>query len=114
MNDNRHLTDNYDDVEFVDSKTGRVDEFWKPTTPGDQVTGKYIGSFDGNLGPCYMLESNGKVVGLPSNAGIVNNFQQKKIGTIVRITYEGTGVSEKNGQTYYKFRIQDGKLKTEI
>lgn len=104
---------NFDDLEFTDSTSGRVDEFWKPTATGAEITGKYIGSFESKHGMCYMLEARGHVFGLPSNDVIVKNFEHKPVGTIVRITFEGE-VMGKNGRTYKNYRIQDGKPKTEF
>lgn len=84
---------------------GSADDYWKPGQVGDSIVGKHTGSFDGYYGKVELLEVEGKVVGLPSNTMLQNLMLKVPLGSLCRVTFEGTKLNDKK-QSYNVFRVE--------
>jgi hypothetical protein len=84
---------------------GQVDEFWKPSNIGDTAEGVLITSFDSTFGKCYVLEVNGRSIGLPSHTTLVNKLMKVRVGDQLLITYKGKKPN-KDGTLYIDYTVQ--------
>lgn len=77
---------------------------------GDSVVGKYTGKRtyknpDGTDSVLYILESDGKVIGVNSSASIARSMEQIVEGSLVKIVFNGKKKSQKSGRMYNDFSV---------
>lgn len=101
---------------FQEIKTsdGRIAEYFPKKASerkaGDFVTGTYKGTReqsrpDGTTDVLYILENNGKTIGVNSSPVIKTKMDQVPEGAVVKIQFDGKERSAKTGREYNNFSV---------
>jgi len=102
----------FDEENSIVAGSSNVDSFWKPEEVNDEVVGRFVESFDKDLGgkqvtTRVLFDDDTELrTGLPSYHVINEAFKEIPLDAVVRVKYLGEVKSEKSGRTYKNFTIE--------